>query len=252
MPKESGKMNQREREICARVKQFREQIKWPQAAFAFELGTTKDQVASIEYQRTPLRYDIGWRVCLIFDVNPKWLATGNGPVAPNMEVSPTSGNLPKRILFSEVFDNFIDKEGAAIIVKTMSGAERELREEAKAVSVPMDDPTGFFVERLIGILRGEKFDKPILRQHFVSDVIHMANILALDYRRRRVKSQVRLGANFDPKAADLSQAPVAKVKTILALKKKIEDLQVQVRMLQDECGLPVDGDNPPPKKQPPV
>ena len=62
-------MNDREREICARVKEFREAIKWPQKDFAAQIGITLNKLASIEYGRTPLRYEIAWKIRHIFDLS---------------------------------------------------------------------------------------------------------------------------------------------------------------------------------------
>lgn len=242
MPKQSGKMNQREREICSRLKQFREHIKWPQAAFAYEIGTTKDQIASIEYGRTPLRYDVGYRACLIFDINPEWLATNKGPVTPNLMHNPTSGNLPKKILFSEVYDAFVGKEGySSVGIKTKSGAEKELRREPSPGVPSLDDPTGYFVNKLLEILQREKFDGPIAREKYIFDVIRMAQSIAMDHRRRRIKGQVRCSAGadiFDGTQPDLSAMIPTDARKILALRKKIKDLEIKVMMLEGDDDYP--------------
>jgi transcriptional regulator with XRE-family HTH domain len=79
VPRQSGLMNEREKAICSRVRDFRESIKWPQPAFAQELGLSRDQLASIEYGRTPLRFGIAATIARVFDINLEWLVTGNGP-----------------------------------------------------------------------------------------------------------------------------------------------------------------------------
>lgn len=48
MPRKSGLETPREKQIGDRVKQFRDQINWPQPPFANELGITRDRLASIE------------------------------------------------------------------------------------------------------------------------------------------------------------------------------------------------------------
>jgi len=81
--KPSGKINQREREVCSRVRLIREQIKWSQPNFAKAIGATVDRLANIEYGRTPLQYDLALNICRTFDIRPGWLASGKEPMRPN-------------------------------------------------------------------------------------------------------------------------------------------------------------------------
>jgi len=78
MPPTSRKMNETERAICARLRKFRESIQWPQAAFAEEIGLSRDQLAGIEYCRTPLKLGVARKLSRIFDLNINWLVTGEG------------------------------------------------------------------------------------------------------------------------------------------------------------------------------
>jgi transcriptional regulator with XRE-family HTH domain len=71
-------MNERERAVCSRVRQVREQIKWSQSDFARELGITRDQLVNIEYECTPLRFDLASLICRTFNISGKWLVTGEG------------------------------------------------------------------------------------------------------------------------------------------------------------------------------
>ena len=82
-------MSDWERAICARVKTARESINWSQASFAEQLGITRDQLASIEYGRTPLRYNIAWRLRLAFGISlhskmPPKNSSTNGPARKDM------------------------------------------------------------------------------------------------------------------------------------------------------------------------
>jgi len=72
-------MNDQERTICARVHGFRKSIKWPQSAFAEEIGLTRNQLAGVEYGRTPLRFGPAANMGRVFDLNLEWLVTGAGP-----------------------------------------------------------------------------------------------------------------------------------------------------------------------------
>jgi len=72
-------MTPSERMICARLKLFRENIGLAQDAFAERIGISNHQLASIEYGRTPLRYDIAWRVREVFGLAISWLFSGKYP-----------------------------------------------------------------------------------------------------------------------------------------------------------------------------
>lgn len=63
----------------ARVRAFRG---WRQAQLELLVGLTVQQVANIETGRTPLRFLPGWRLCENLNVNPVWLATGEGRQEP--------------------------------------------------------------------------------------------------------------------------------------------------------------------------
>src|SRR5580658_10365257 len=115
MPHKSGLVDQREIDIGRRVQQAREYINWPQPAFAAELDISRDRLASIEYGRTPLRYPVGYRLCVVFDINPEWLANGTGEMTsplmlPNL---PMPEGLPPKAMFTKIYDEFANRPGGA-------------------------------------------------------------------------------------------------------------------------------------------
>ena len=75
-------MTDRERAICSRIKNIREQLKWSKTDFASELGISRAKLVSIESWHTPLRYDLAVKISRFFDIQTKWLATGNGEMRP--------------------------------------------------------------------------------------------------------------------------------------------------------------------------
>jgi transcriptional regulator with XRE-family HTH domain len=100
-------MNERERMICARIKEFRERVNWSQKDFAAQIGISLNQLASIEYARTPLRYDIAWKIRSLFGVGLEWLSVGE--LTPDSTGSddlppPESTGLNDSALLSEVSD----------------------------------------------------------------------------------------------------------------------------------------------------
>ena len=111
MPSASGKINDRERKICSRLKEIREIINVSQQRFAGFLELTRDKVASIECGRTPLRYDIAWLMRGIMGVNLDWLATGKfEPTIMEQDylLAPSQTGLPLSALLSEVYDTTKD------------------------------------------------------------------------------------------------------------------------------------------------
>jgi hypothetical protein len=236
MPKKSGKVNDRERAICGRVKEFREKIRWPQPGFAYELGLTKDRLASIEYRRTPLRYDIGFRLCFLFDVNQEWLATGKGPVTPfTGEVGfPLPGQLPKNLLFSDVYDTRAEfsRMASGAQVDTMRGPFTETRlNEIEAF-----DPTAHLVARVTELMQRESFACEAERQTFALEAGHFLTVMALKHRRRKIAKQVRSAGGFHglkrSREPDLSMQSMEKAKQILTLKAEIEKMEALLVELQ--------------------
>jgi transcriptional regulator with XRE-family HTH domain len=107
VPNPSGRINERERAICKRVHLFREKIKWPLYAVAEQIGISKNKLAGIEYERTPLKYRIGIEICRIFDVSGEWLVSGKGEMhgAPPLLLAVVFDDFPKaNQLFSEAYD----------------------------------------------------------------------------------------------------------------------------------------------------
>lgn len=148
----------REVEICRRLREFRRSIKWSQALFAKALGLTRDQVASLEYGRTPLRYHLGNKICFVFQINQRWLAVGKVPkdmylVLPwnlNEEVLASAATL-----FSEVYDKhlsaFLDKVSDDMPEVVRAATYRELVFERSNASPPT---TRDFLKGEVRSLRG--------------------------------------------------------------------------------------------------
>lgn len=197
MPKKSGLVTQREKEIGRRIKRFREQINWPQPAFAAELEISRDRLASIEYGRTPLRYDIGYRLCFIFDVSHQWLAAGAGETRAATAAAelPVPEGQPPHALFSEVWD------------KARKHAPASPAKKAAAAHGPEDDLIpGFDAAEHVGrfmadLFAREKFPSPLERQEFALEVTSFARELALRLRRGQARDRSLSAAERRPPAS---------------------------------------------------
>jgi transcriptional regulator with XRE-family HTH domain len=100
-------MNDRERAICSRVREFRRAVRWSQQDFAPMVGLSRHQLANIEHERTPLRYEIGWWISTLFERGLEWfLGYASPPDGLSVLPTPRRTGLPKTALLSEVFDRF--------------------------------------------------------------------------------------------------------------------------------------------------
>jgi transcriptional regulator with XRE-family HTH domain len=234
-------MDEEERGICQRVRQFREQIRWPQPAFAYELGVSKDQLASIEYCRTPLRFETGYRLCFMFDVSQEWLATGRGSVTPFSALGtlPTPQQLPAKMLFSEALESGfskLSKLASDVEMQTRSGVTRE-RSRNKGEPLGDFDPTAFLIKNIVEIFDREKFASTEERKRFAIEASSFLNHYVLKFRRtsiaRRVRGKPKLNLT-NPHHKNLSKHTVDKAKKILRLQEKIKELETEVLMLESE------------------
>ena len=107
MPKQSGKINSAEREICVRLKLFRESIGWRQQDFSDRLGISLNQYVGIEYARTPLKYGTAWKVREVFGLSLAWIANGKYPPnEPDLDPWPSPATISNEsALFSEISDS---------------------------------------------------------------------------------------------------------------------------------------------------
>ena len=136
-------MTDLERDICARVKTVRESINWSQAAFAEQLGITRDQLASIECGRTPLRYDIAWRLRQSFGISLRWLDEGWGfpdSLAHDNLPIPTATGLPERALLSAVAQKFSElDDGSLVAIGPESSGAPQQSEQPASQLLPLDE-----------------------------------------------------------------------------------------------------------------
>jgi transcriptional regulator with XRE-family HTH domain len=109
MPNPSGKVNQHEREICARFKLIRETLKQSERNFAKLLFVTRDQVAGIEYARSPLRFGVASSLARATGCNLYWLAEGSGPMFGAQPSPDLTALISPRALFSTAWKTYLKK-----------------------------------------------------------------------------------------------------------------------------------------------
>jgi transcriptional regulator with XRE-family HTH domain len=155
-------MNDRERAICARVKQFREDIQWSQLSFSEGLRISRHQLANVEYGRAPLRVILGLNICDVFNANGEWLVTGHGlmhggnPMLTAVKFGPEWYSL----LFSEAYDQSPD------VFTPPSYAPTYLSE----TPTPNFDPQAYLIKEILLWFQLNKFKSPLESENFAREI----------------------------------------------------------------------------------
>jgi transcriptional regulator with XRE-family HTH domain len=233
MPKISGLVSPREKEIARRVQQVREHINWPQPAFASEMDISRDRLASVEYARTPLRFADGYRLCMVFDINPEWLANGTGDMrssllTPNL---PLPEGFPAKAMFSSIYDQYT---AGTLDAASMKPSRRERQKQAEEDLVENFDATAHVVRNLSDLLSKERFSSPLVRQEFALEITTYARELALRLRRDATKDRTRpvAGRRGSPsKTLEFSGVPAKNAKLVLRLRDGIHRLDREIGKL---------------------
>jgi transcriptional regulator with XRE-family HTH domain len=126
-----------DRQIGIRMMYLRKMKNRSQAQLADLLQSTRDAIANIEIGRVPLRLNMGWQVCRLFDVHPSWLCVGHWPLGGEQPFPPSDHpNLPR---IEQLVTAFGDKpffEGFAAIgwLLTADGLALAEREKKKVLT----------------------------------------------------------------------------------------------------------------------
>src|ERR1017187_10459932 len=105
-----AKSSEREKQICERLRQFRESLQIPRTRFALSIGVTEAALAGYELGRARLRYDTFAAVQKRFSINPVWLATcEENMLLYNWNDEKFRAQVKRRELFSQAYDRLIAK-----------------------------------------------------------------------------------------------------------------------------------------------
>lgn len=142
MAKISGLINNKEREIAARIRKVRYSNQLSQPAFARKLAITRDRLASIEYGRTPLIVQIADKISEQFDINLIWMSTGRGLMQPTCGlILQICQGIKGNDLFSNVDIVRFQKlcEDAMrhnwLVVDVVASGQLEIRSESEAAEI---------------------------------------------------------------------------------------------------------------------
>ena len=105
-----AKSSEREKQICERLRPFRESLQIPRTRFALSIGVTEAALAGYELGRARLRYDTFAAVQKRFSINPVWLATGEeNLLLYNWNDEKFRAQVKPREIFSQAYERFIAK-----------------------------------------------------------------------------------------------------------------------------------------------
>lgn len=180
MPRESGKVTDRERAICNRVRLIRKSLKLSQKGFSNALGVSRDLVAGVEYARSPLRFGLALRLSALAGFSLKWIVEG---VPPEKFRAPVGKGLletiPNSYLLSEAWDIWIKPafesafKRAALNGKGEKPGQRMvvIGEENEIDPVPSDDLFEYLIEDLEGNFKAMP---PYLHSDLYSQILKAA------------------------------------------------------------------------------
>lgn len=114
-------LSEAERAICLRVAQIREGRGWEQSRLAKQIGLSRDQLASVETGRVPLKWSAFRKLLNLWPVNPRWLSEGIGPRELNIAAPVEVGRKArKNALFSEVYEAEIKPLMAGLLSEALA------------------------------------------------------------------------------------------------------------------------------------
>jgi len=148
-----------EKQIGARLRQFRETMLLSQTAFAFKAGLSRENLAKYEFGHVPLPWAAGDALCRAHNINQRWLMIGFRPKRPYLDPSrQVEGKIRPRSRFSDIYGEFLQPE----ILRTLNMA-------AKDIGVPVEKLENH-PAALLGWHHGELFNRED-RVNFVKEYI---------------------------------------------------------------------------------
>jgi transcriptional regulator with XRE-family HTH domain len=222
MPNPSGRMDDREREICSRVRIVRERLNQSERNFALLLGITRDRLAGIEYSRTPLQLGIALRMATLTGCNLKWLAEGRGPERGPLPRPDLTTQITPRLLFSSAWDTHLK----AILTKSF-GQTWEASEENPIIGGLSAEE--YSIEEITGYFR---FLPTQLHWNFYASIANMCRDFAETNRVRITE----LNAVAETGQKNLLPSSSLKSKTGAGMKTEIQKLIERVKRKASKPG----------------
>jgi transcriptional regulator with XRE-family HTH domain len=104
-----GGLSEREKKICARLREARELLGYTQTRCAEDIGIERGTLVNYESGRSPVRASLGLRFCRTLIVSEEWLATGRFDAcrrAAKQNGQASSADLERKVFFRQCMDLF--------------------------------------------------------------------------------------------------------------------------------------------------
>jgi transcriptional regulator with XRE-family HTH domain len=100
---------EREIQIGARLRAFREMLQIPRTKFAVTIGFGGERLAAYEAGRARLPYAVFQAIASRYALHPRWLAEGEGSpqVKNSFDDRPFAAALTRHALFTEIYDRHL-------------------------------------------------------------------------------------------------------------------------------------------------
>ena len=104
-------LSDRDKAICARLREFRLSTNLSQVAFAKALAVDSSLLASYEHARVPIRYEFARHVNYVFRISLRWLAEGLEPKLLDIDLPlELESCIPEKLSFAEAYDLYLKTE----------------------------------------------------------------------------------------------------------------------------------------------
>ena len=106
-------------------------------ALAQKIGCDSSKLASYEHARTPVPYWVASKIGEATDRNQAWIATGEKPAKPFLEVGAhIEEEIPPRMLFSEAYDNILMEMVIVRLAEIARAADCQILELESLGAIP--------------------------------------------------------------------------------------------------------------------
>lgn len=211
---------QREKAICARLREAREELGKSQQACAEQIGLDRATFVNYEVGRTPLRFEVALRFCRQMIVSEEWLATGKFEASwssaslhgvskgtraeaakfermilrrqcVDLRSDPLALHIPTGTLFSEAYDKYLAARFSKL-VRDFFFYPRIVLSEADQPEIALNLLTALN-ERFFLLLANESArvggDFSLAWRHFARCQFEVGNLIFLKFTGTRMKPE---------------------------------------------------------------
>lgn len=206
--------------VAERLRAVREQGRFSLAELAVECGFPKSSLANYEYGIAPLPFGIGNRISERLDLNQRWLATGDPPVRPFLDLSAFSVDLAteaaaEKLTFFEAYTGplkpFLESALSGQPPQQRSAAEEVDRWVRRASNARLES---FLCDQCSALRRSAEklhflptirsvlmeLEHRYYRQKAVDAVPTLSELSALEIGKRLKATRKKLGLTFEQAA----------------------------------------------------